>query len=366
MPEGWTRRAALTPADGASEELWELWEDERVVAAAPVRARYGKPLDVMAFRGIDAAAHRRAALDLCRAAAALHDGEADAGPCPCCEGAGDVERLASVAGVDYVRCRRCGHGYVPRPPIEALARRFAASEEIAAVYTDPDTAAVRMEQVVAPKLAWALEAAERSLGRPPASLLAIGAGAGHKVAGARRRGLRAEGYELNRHCCSVARERLGVELRHGDVLEARSGGERFDLVTLWGVLEYVPDPTRLVARAREFLAPGGTMVVEVPRVDSISTAVQRELPQFVARHLDPASHLNAFSDASIATVLWRSGLVPSEAWYFGMDAFELASQLALHGELSEELCRATLGLQPDLDRARLADDLVIAATGAAA
>ena len=73
MPEGWTRRAALTQVGGASEELWELWEDGSVVAAAPVRARYGKPLDVMAFRGIDAAAHRRAAGELSRAAAELHE-----------------------------------------------------------------------------------------------------------------------------------------------------------------------------------------------------------------------------------------------------------------------------------------------------
>lgn len=365
MRDGWMRRAPLSPSGETGAELWELWEDGRLRASLPVRTRYGKPLDVMAFRGIDAEAHRAAAAEVRRAAEALHAGSIEAEGCPCCGGPA-ADRLATIAGVDYLRCESCGHGFVPRPPAAALAERFAASEELAAVYTDPEATATRMEQVVRPKLDWTIDAARRALGRPPSSLLDIGAGAGHMVAAARGRGLAAEGYEINAPCCEFAADTLDVALRRVDVLSAEPTGERFDLVTLWGVLEYVPDPVALIRRAAAFLAPRGALVVEVPRADSLSTGVQRELPDLVARHLDPGSHLNAFSDASLATALWACGLVPTDAWYFGMDAFELATQLSLRADQPDDVTRAALRLQPDLDRARLADDLVLAAIAAPA
>jgi SAM-dependent methyltransferase len=43
---------------------------------------------------------------------------------------------------------------------------------------------------------------------------------------------------------------------------------RFDLVTMWHFLEHDYDPLRSLRTARRVLKPGGTMVIEVPRLDS--------------------------------------------------------------------------------------------------
>jgi hypothetical protein len=92
--------------------------------------------------------------------------------------------------------------------------------------------------------------------------------------------------------------------------------------------------------------------------------VQALTPETVARHLDPTSHVNTFSDASLAQALWAEGFAPVAAWYFGMDAYELLTQLALKLEDHTALPRlAELipGLQDCLDQGRLCDDLVVAA-----
>jgi hypothetical protein len=45
---------------------------------------------------------------------------------------------------------------------------------------------------------------------------------------------------------------------------------RFDLVTMWHFLEHDYDPARSLRYAREVLADDGVVVIEVPRLDSLS------------------------------------------------------------------------------------------------
>lgn len=59
----------------------------------------------------------------------------------------------------------------------------------------------------------------------------------------------------------------GVEFHRSLFYEARLAADRFDLVTMWHFLEHDYDPLRSLRTARHVLKPGGTLVVEVPRLD---------------------------------------------------------------------------------------------------
>jgi hypothetical protein len=107
------------------------------------------------------------------------------------------------------------------------------------------------------------------------------------------------------------------------------------------------------------------LIVEVPRIDCVSTAVQEPLDAVVARHLDPTSHVNTFSDGSLLTALVRNGFRPVAAWYFGMDAYELLVQIAARcGEDAASVMERGADLIPyvqaRLDDARACDDIVVA------
>ena len=60
----------------------------------------------------------------------------------------------------------------------------------------------------------------------------------------------------------------GVEFHCGLFYEADLAPNRFDLVTMWHFLEHDYDPMRSLATAHRVMKPGGTLVVEVPRLDS--------------------------------------------------------------------------------------------------
>jgi 2-polyprenyl-3-methyl-5-hydroxy-6-metoxy-1,4-benzoquinol methylase len=62
----------------------------------------------------------------------------------------------------------------------------------------------------------------------------------------------------------------GVEFHPGPFYDQNVGQDRFDLVTMWHFLEHDYDPLRSLVHARNALRPGGVLIVEVPRLDSLS------------------------------------------------------------------------------------------------
>jgi SAM-dependent methyltransferase len=85
----------------------------------------------------------------------------------------------------------------------------------------------------------------------------------------------------------------GVDFRQGLFYEQDLGNERFDLVTMWHFLEHDYDPRRTLAKASAVLKQSGRLVIEVPRLDSVSFKLYGDrwpglqAPQHTA---EPAAH----------------------------------------------------------------------------
>jgi 2-polyprenyl-3-methyl-5-hydroxy-6-metoxy-1,4-benzoquinol methylase len=103
--------------------------------------------------------------------------------------------------------------------------------------------------------------AVRVLG-PPAGrrLLDVGAYCGYFVDVARESGFDAEGLELSRWAAAQARG-LGLTVRNETIEERARSGARYDVVTMWDVLEHLADPRRDLELARALLRPGGLLAL---------------------------------------------------------------------------------------------------------
>src|SRR4029434_6173141 len=67
-----------------------------------------------------------------------------------------------------------------------------------------------------------------------------------------------------------------VEFHCGLFYEQDLAADRFDLVTMWHFLEHDYDPVRTLAAARKVLKPDGRLIMEVPRLDSVTFRLYRE------------------------------------------------------------------------------------------
>ena len=95
----------------------------------------------------------------------------------------------------------------------------------------------------------------------------------------------------------------GVNVIAGDFLELDVEGP-FDAVTMWHVLEHLPDPLGAVVRAVDLMRPGGRLVISVPNVDSLQARFGGER----WFHLDLPRHLFHFGPRSPSALVERAGL----------------------------------------------------------
>ncbi|WP_204106212.1 MULTISPECIES: methyltransferase domain-containing protein [Spirulina sp. CCY15215] len=355
------------------QEVWEYQEDKKLLTSFPLEITLGKPIDILKLKRASLEEIREYAKFLQSTANKLYTSNQDCFSvqnCPCCQASThDAVQEFCVFGIFYYRCQTCGHVFVrDRPPTATLNEVFAESEEYSTPYIDRASLEIRLEQVIQPKVDWLLETYENYWHRSATSVLDVGAGGGHFVEGSRRKGLQAKGYELSKTSRRFAWETFGIELCGDDFLEEKTTTTESDLtniITFWGLLEYTPEPRKFLNTARERLSvDGGLLVVEVPRYECWGSAIQKERPSTIARHLDPTSHVNCFSDASLATALFECGFQPIAAWYFGMDAYELLVQMSLDRDdanLLDTWADSIPALQSCLDRNLLCDDIIVAA-----
>jgi ubiquinone/menaquinone biosynthesis C-methylase UbiE len=109
------------------------------------------------------------------------------------------------------------------------------------------------------------------------NLLDVGAGIGQFLHHARPLFTEVAGTEVSESAVKIAKKRYGIDLYTGQVEEINLPLASFDNITLFHVLEHVPDPARLIGRCRELLRPQGILVIAVPNDVQAWTAQIKKL-----------------------------------------------------------------------------------------
>ena len=170
-------------------------------------------------------------------------------------------------------------------------------------------------------------------------LLDVGAAGGAFVAEAALAGFDASGIEPVASFARLAREQLAVDVRDGRLEDAELGPSS-DVITMWHVLEHVPEPLGAVRRLAGSLAQGGVLAVEVPNAAS---AVARHMgPAWTS--LEPEVHVNQFTPESLRLLLERAGLEVRDVRTTAITPFLTARRRLGAGHLAGRL-KATMWLR---------------------
>lgn len=132
------------------------------------------------------------------------------------------------------------------------------------------------------------------------SLLDVGSHIGLFVHEATRAGFTAEGIETNRTAVSWATEH-NIPIQNYDI-ETFSSNKKYDVITLFHVLEHLPNPRTALGKFGGYINDGGYMIIEVPNIDSHLAKKDGPAWKFIA-----LEHLFYFSDETLGNILKNLG-----------------------------------------------------------
>jgi len=109
----------------------------------------------------------------------------------------------------------------------------------------------------------------------------------------------AVGTQISENAYRFSRGKLGLEIYNKDLLDLELNSAKFDIITLWHVLEHVPAPEAYIQRISELLENDGLILIEVPNFNSWSRILSKK--RWLA--MDPAHHVTFFTPDSLGDLL---------------------------------------------------------------
>jgi 2-polyprenyl-3-methyl-5-hydroxy-6-metoxy-1,4-benzoquinol methylase len=232
-------------------------------------------------------------------------------PCNLC---GSSEYISLIQGPDLlldekeelftlVKCRRCGLVFQnPRPTADEIGKYYPDDYE--PFFQDTDT------NWFLNKIAhYGVDKRSRIINSLPgrvehSRLLDIGCSTGLFLNTLQKENSwQVWGVEPSEYAADIARNQYNLNVYTGDLFQAKYPEGFFDVVTLWDVLEHVPNPTNTLIEISRITKPQGYLVIRIPNFDSFDAKL------FGASWagLDLPRHTYVFSKKTITKMLELRG-----------------------------------------------------------
>lgn len=164
------------------------------------------------------------------------------------------------------------------------------------------------------------------------ALLDVGCATGEFLQGMRRQGgWQVHGVELTPEVAQIARDRHQLDIFTGTLEQAAYPAKRFDVVTLWDVLEHLYDPAATLREIHRILKDDGILLIRVPNLASWDA---RLFGRYWAG-LDAPRHLYIYTPQTLTQLLRQNGFCvrehrgASSAYIY----FVLSVQFRLNGHM---------------------------------
>ncbi len=196
---------------------------------------------------------------------------------------------------DIVACKECSFLYTnPRPNAESLGAYYKSDDYIS--HTNKSNNPINLIYKLArtQTLKWKYNLVSKS---KPKNILDYGCGTGHFLNYCKKKGLDVNGFEPDEDARALAITEVGsvVASNSADITK------KFDVITLWHVLEHIPNLNEVVDWLKEHLAKNGRLIIAVPNPESYDAKLFKE--HWAA--YDVPRHLYHFTKTTLADLATR-------------------------------------------------------------
>lgn len=148
-------------------------------------------------------------------------------------------------------------------------------------------------------------------------LLDIGCGTGYFPAYMKRKGYDAAGVEIDPKARAFAQKEFGIRVFAPLDFTGRKITVKFDVITLWHVLEHLDDFDLYLERMLEHLEPGGSLVIALPNCNAYDARHYKEL----WAGYDLPRHLWHFTPSTMQILAEKHGLKITKMKRLPLDPF---------------------------------------------
>lgn len=221
----------------------------------------------------------------------------------------DIKRGDGCYDISF--CRRCQVGFtVPFPSSEVLSRLYASGSYRSDDGTRFNTVLESFVRYFTAGKAGRIRKFHTGRG----SLLDIGCGRGLFLDIMKKEGWRVAGVEFNKETASYANKVYEINVMTPQAMMTLPD-ESFDVITIFHVLEHMPDPAAVLRTCVKLLKKHGLLVIAVPNMASL----QASLGKSNWFHLDIPYHLYHFTLNGLQRLLLENSMKIEKVHQFDVE-----------------------------------------------
>jgi len=217
--------------------------------------------------------------------------------CPLCKKA-DHDEWCKVGKYSILICKECGLGITAPFPTEKELTE--ANQEIYQVEQRIKTYLSRRSYF---EKRYRDNITNIKRFKSEGKLLDVGCNIGLFLNVARDEGFSVIGVELNKGCAQYGVNNFKLDIRSDYLENIAFDDQSIDVVTLFDLLEHVPDIHALLTEIKRILKKDGVLVIQSPNIQSLMARLTRSSWNW----LTPPDHLYHFSPATLEMILKEHG-----------------------------------------------------------
>ena len=223
----------------------------------------------------------------------------DKNACPFCESKENLFRFAKN-DYDIYECSTCHVEFVSPMPSSVILENYYNESNY------HSGSRYEIERVTESDVrVWERRSSHiRSLGYDSGTVLDVGCATGVFLYTMAKEGWETKGIELSSNAFRLANELLdGDSVENIDLLEF-STGSKYDVISMWAVLEHIPHPRDYLRKIHQLLKKDGLFAISTPNTNSLSRLIYHRR----WRYYNPPEHVLFFKAKSLNRVLEDLGL----------------------------------------------------------
>ncbi len=230
------------------------------------------------------------------------------------------EMLSGKEKFQYVRCVTCSSIFLIDVTVNtAFYKKFYTFDKVKEA-----TGSVRfLEKVISvysQKRKQGILQLYKGNGETKIVILDVGCGTGEFLANLDEKKYEKCGIELDKQEFAIS-QRRGLKVYNENILKKNFNNKKFDIITLWHVVEHIPDPQALMRKIDKLLAKNGIVIMATPNSDSLGFRMAKA-NWF---HMDAPRHLILFNSQGIRMLCRKFGYtikkIRCETFEFPLDLF---------------------------------------------